>query len=511
MKKILILTPLCLFWMFQALGQTNFRDSWQKADPVEKGSTLGLEEKVKLHQDFLDLATRTNDKLNRLYGLLYLFYDHVNAHNFPEASRYLLEAESLAKTSGNPGWQGWVAHRRGVLCLRMHTYEDGIAAYKSALMLCSIAGDSLCMGEALEQLGAMYDHLDDSANAQQCFERALPLVMKYGADAQVASALNNFGSFLIFQERETEAISYINQALTFSRRAGDERQATILQNNLAIAYRQLKLYDQALKIYRQCIKISQEKGWLEDLPYNYRGMSLTFERTGQYHEALDFFKQYHYLNDSLIGAKTQKEIGDLETRYAVQQKELELDKSQIALSVAERSLERGLIILIGLLTLVAFILWRWREHIRGSKLEQTLNKESLEELTRVLLEKNTLLSDLEAKMSESPESNLPSGDSSEFEENLYNQRILTHADWAGFKGYFEKAYPGYLGRLRASFAGLTDAEQRLFLFIKLNLTTREVAAILGISVDSVKRTRNRLRHRLALGEETELEVFIRAF
>jgi DNA-directed RNA polymerase specialized sigma24 family protein len=99
----------------------------------------------------------------------------------------------------------------------------------------------------------------------------------------------------------------------------------------------------------------------------------------------------------------------------------------------------------------------------------------------------------------------------QLEDNLYNQRILTDADWTIFKNHFEKVYPGYLFRLRAAFDKLSEAEERLFLFIKLNLKTKESAAILGISVESVKKTRNRLRKRLNLAEEEHLDNFIHNF
>ena len=80
-----------------------------------------------------------------------------------------------------------------------------------------------------------------------------------------------------------------------------------------------------------------------------------------------------------------------------------------------------------------------------------------------------------------------------------------------FKAYFEKAYPGYMRRLRSAFPTLSDAEERLFLFIKLNLNRKEVAAMLGISADSVKKTRYRLRKRLLLTEEGDLDGYVRGF
>ena len=107
--------------------------------------------------------------------------------------------------------------------------------------------------------------------------------------------------------------------------------------------------------------------------------------------------------------------------------------------------------------------------------------------------------------------NAKTAEPADFEDNLFNQHILTDADWSSFKVYFEKAYPSYLRHLRSIFPALTDAEERLFLFIKLNLTTKEAATMLGISADSVKKTRNRLRKKLELGEEVVLEEFIRNF
>ena len=80
-----------------------------------------------------------------------------------------------------------------------------------------------------------------------------------------------------------------------------------------------------------------------------------------------------------------------------------------------------------------------------------------------------------------------------------------------FKIYFEKVYPDYLLRLRNAYPSLTEAEERLFLFIKLKLTNKEASAILGISADSVKKTRTRLRKRLVLTDKADLDEFVRVF
>ena len=89
--------------------------------------------------------------------------------------------------------------------------------------------------------------------------------------------------------------------------------------------------------------------------------------------------------------------------------------------------------------------------------------------------------------------------------------ILTNSDWLNFKNYFQSNHPGYINNLRNTFPKLSDAEERLFLLIKLNHNTKEISAILGITIESVKKTRNRLRKRLNLTEELDLDTLALLF
>ncbi len=128
-----------------------------------------------------------------------------------------------------------------------------------------------------------------------------------------------------------------------------------------------------------------------------------------------------------------------------------------------------------------------------------------------MVSSNVKLAEAEALLTTERTSVLTTREVSSFGSDLYSQRILTPSDWLSFKAYFEREYPGYLNRIRSCFAGITEAEERLFLFVKLRLTNREIATILGISADSVKKTRSRLRKRLNLSENVELENFVLSF
>jgi len=52
------------------------------------------------------------------------------------------------------------------------------------------------------------------------------------------------------------------------------------------------------------------------------------------------------------------------------------------------------------------------------------------------------------------------------------------------------------------------AENRLAALTRLNLTTKQIASMLGISVDSVHKSRQRLRQRFQVNGETNLEEVV---
>jgi len=96
----------------------------------------------------------------------------------------------------------------------------------------------------------------------------------------------------------------------------------------------------------------------------------------------------------------------------------------------------------------------------------------------------------------------------EIVNELSRQTILTEADWDKFKTLFEKIYPGFFMKLKEKASDMTVAEQRMAALTRLHLTSKQIASMLGISVDSVHKTRQRLRQRLQLHVDINLEETI---
>lgn len=90
-------------------------------------------------------------------------------------------------------------------------------------------------------------------------------------------------------------------------------------------------------------------------------------------------------------------------------------------------------------------------------------------------------------------------------EKLRKATILTEDDWLSFKELFEKVHRHFFVRLKETYSDLSPAETRLFALIRLDLSTKEMATMLGVSPETIRQTKWRMRKKMNLPEYLALE------
>jgi DNA-binding response OmpR family regulator len=80
--------------------------------------------------------------------------------------------------------------------------------------------------------------------------------------------------------------------------------------------------------------------------------------------------------------------------------------------------------------------------------------------------------------------------------------------WSHFETYFKNVHPRFFNKLAKQFPEITSSEMKLAAYLCLNLSTKEIASITFISTDSIKSARTRLRKRLNLSPEENLNTFL---
>ena len=128
-------------------------------------------------------------------------------------------------------------------------------------------------------------------------------------------------------------------------------------------------------------------------------------------------------------------------------------------------------------------------------------KEQLIFFTESLQEKTQLIESLQSASKVQQEEHL-----GQIEE-LSRYTILTDEDWDRFRVLFTKVYPGFFVALKERIPDITVGEQRMAALVRLRISIKDSAAMLGVSMNSIYKTRQRLRTRMGLEQDADLDNY----
>jgi DNA-binding CsgD family transcriptional regulator len=87
--------------------------------------------------------------------------------------------------------------------------------------------------------------------------------------------------------------------------------------------------------------------------------------------------------------------------------------------------------------------------------------------------------------------------------SLLESSLSREGDWKIFKQKFEELNPAFLKHLMDKQSDLSKSEIRLLTLIRIGYSQKEIASMLNIAPDSVKKARNRVRKKMNLSEHVE--------
>jgi len=398
---------------------------------------------------------------------------------------------------------------------RLREFPRAIELGEDALAAFIRSGDSTRIGRAYATLSAFYGFAEMPEQSFAAARNGFEILKNYGSLIERCAAYNQMAFTHSDAGRWKEALPLLDSALLMMKASGELDMLYGMLLNIGDCHRNIGNLDTARTYLMESAAGCDSLGYVHIHARALQLLSMVEESAGNPDKALQLFKTFKTLRDSVINEEKNRRIQELKIEYETEEKEREnqLLKARQQTEVARRNLA---LILWGI-TILAIGVWLYfrREKARRTKEELAQNRQQLEEFTQLLLAKNTRLMELEPSLEREPELVEPEDGNANFDERstgiLYDVHILTEADWMAFKRTFERSYPGFILRLRTTYPYLTNAEERLFLLYKLNYTRHEIASILGVSEASVKKGRTRLRKRLGLQADQDLEHFTQNF
>ncbi len=375
-------------------------------------------------------------------------------------------------------------------------------------------------------LGLAYKQRNQLDSAAFYFKRTQEVAASWRDTTWINLAAGNLGSVYVAQGRYREALPFLMQDYQHSQH--EDHHPVLARNaavDIAATWQKLNQLDSAIHYLQESERLNAvvrngEPMWKQQRDEQYY---VDYYRVyHRYFKALDDTeKAYRYL-DSLttLTQETNQRYNTMTARVAEDRLKIQQYEVDIALREAEKSRIRvrfqltvGIVGAIALLLALLYYLLRLR-HTRArlqaekqqvlqqaarEKIEAKLAQANmeLEEYMLRLAEKNNLIKSFEAQIDalrvDAVQQTYYLDD---LTARLAETKLLTPDDWADFRRRFNRAFEGELDQLKLRYRDLTSAEERIYALEKMNVSTSQMAWMLGIAPESVRKARYRLRKKI---------------
>ncbi|HEY9045096.1 MAG TPA: tetratricopeptide repeat protein [Ohtaekwangia sp.] len=454
-----------------------------------------------------------------------------------EALNHLQQAENIYETTNNREELAQNLNQLGLVYYHLRQPDVAFEKHRKALQLYEAVHDLKGVAYTNGCIGRLYEKKQSYSEALAFQQKALDWYEKVSDLRGTATILENIGSIYEDLSQYDTARSYFLRSLELNELTRDSLSMIVNLNNLADVYRKTGKNDPAIVFSTKALQLALRLNDKYQVTSAYKDLSKVYNQAGHYREAYDNLEKGRTLYEEIYGEETRRQVALLQTLFELERKNSEirvLESDRQLNSVVKISLISGIILLV---SLAAAIISRQRLKIRQDKeiieLKESQQKLMQAELENAHLHEQQLQHELENKsksltahtlhiisknkMMEDIRTKLQEAHQDDFKDQrkkitnlikLIDHNFVQDKDWDDFRSIFEQVHQHFFDQLQKVSADLTSADIRLSALIRLNLPSKDIATILGISPDSLRISRYRLRKKLRLNQGDSLTNFI---
>jgi tetratricopeptide (TPR) repeat protein len=377
--------------------------------------------------------------------------------------------------------------------------------------------------------GVIYKDLGLLDSAIYCYEMRLQIAEKEVQidSMRLAGLFQNLGRVYFLKKEYEKAINYYRETFAYiDHNANRSFEAQTLAG-LAEVYFDRKEFSSAEENSLRALRIAEEENLLEIKESTLNLLAKCAAAQKKFESAFDYQWKHSAVRDSLSNRAKKRAIAEMQVRFETRQKEQELADVRQQSEIRKRIIWLVVALsTIGVLTL--WLLYRQKKlrnrllQQENEQLEQTrqneeqINRLKQEKLTAELDFKNRELASLALHLTQKneilqkiSEELKSSSNGTASLQKLVKGNLDMDGSWKNFQLHFEQVHPQFFKLLEQRFPELSDHEVKLCSYIKIGLSNKEIAQLFNINPSSVEMSRYRLRKKLNLEAEMQLNDFIR--
>jgi len=384
--------------------------------------------------------------------------------------------------------------------------------------------DSSSLGPTLTSKAIILFDQKKLDSAELALDEALRIFQDISEAHGTMHTYYKLGALYIYQQKYDKAEKVLDLSLAMAEKQNNEQHICWNLLEKALVEKARKHPNLALnhiqEAHAMALKLNMEKFVFKTLEIE----SEIYAESGRYRESLETYKASVVLRDSMFNEEKNRQIAELRTVYETEKKDKEialLEKNAVIARLKNSAMGVGLgaVLLIGMLLFRQQRTKRQKDHqifeqqktlqeeqVKIARMERVQMAQELNTQVLNFCRKNEFLQSLKSEISDFQQK--PQPDQIRKLIRKIDLDLKGDTDWESFLQSFSQVHPGFTYSLTQRYNNITSNEIRLASLMRMNLSGKEIAAMLNVSVDSVKKARHRLRKKLALDSEINLQDFL---
>ena len=439
----------------------------------------------------------------------YRFFDYENAlQYFLKSSRLLDEKSELITIS-----------RVDVLKKNAYFFLTTLEHQKSVdylnLALKATQANSTDYATLLSAIGYCYFDMLKMDNALYYFKKAHKYALQNNDTIRYAKSLGDIGRVYIHQKKWNEGEELLKKDIEISMQQGDARNTMYAKLQLGLLYQKSNQLDKAKQVFIEAKQYASNKPYLKEYVVKISKLLLPIaSEENNFKWELQLHRTIDSLNISL--GKSDKDLPvDALSWRTLKEKidwQLEAEKLQTEKENIIKWTFIGIVLLFIALCILVTLLYLSRSKKQYSVYQTKLssfklqklnseilfnsNKSTLDTFKDYLLEKNeqinVLTNEIENLSTNPSRINTKQKDKL---EKLLDSYIMSVNDWKLFKEAFIAEEKIFYTSLIEQYPNISESNLRIIMLKKIGLSNAQIAKTISITIDGVKKAKQRMRKK----------------
>lgn len=391
----------------------------------------------------------------------------------------------------------------------LNMYDESIKTIRESIFLDKILQREMHLASSYITLANAHRGNGEVDSALHYYEIAKTIYEKLG-NKSTGIVLVNIGRIFFDKGQLNDAEILFQEALKVSEL--QNRKGSIAQSkyNLGRLYFTRNEFDRAESFLLEAYQYLDESKNYSDLSSVTKELASLYSMQGKHELAFNFQEQYNLAQDSIFSRKKQNELMMLLVEQRLKESESiahDIENKEEQNTIVYYWVIAFILLLSGLATRAFFE--KNKKRIRELQLDLDKSGRELAFLSLSAMQKDSFIMEFTEKLKPLVHQNPENSELKSLLRNLKMQEIQSD-NWNRFKAAFERIAPHFFDHLLTNYNSLTETDLRFCALIRLSVPTKEIAKIVGISNTSVNKARYRLRKRLGISREENLDRFIQS-